>query len=88
MNIGRLFQQLTASISAEYRHNYPAPIAALRCLFNGTTVLSMDAALRIETREFSALTRDPVARNMIRTLFLNRGKASREDFLGRPGRSS
>jgi 3-hydroxyacyl-CoA dehydrogenase/enoyl-CoA hydratase/3-hydroxybutyryl-CoA epimerase len=38
MNIGQLFQQLTASISAEYRHNYPAPIAALRCLFNGTTV--------------------------------------------------
>ena len=49
MNIGRLFQVLTARVSAEHRHNYPAPIAALRCLFNGTTVLSMDAALKIET---------------------------------------
>jgi len=81
MNIGRLFQVLTARVSAEHRRNYPAPIAALRCLFNGTTVLSMDAALKIESREFSALTRDPVARNMIRTLFLNRGKTTREQIM-------
>jgi 3-hydroxyacyl-CoA dehydrogenase/enoyl-CoA hydratase/3-hydroxybutyryl-CoA epimerase len=81
MNVGRLFQQLTARVSADYRHNYPAPIAALRCLFNGTTVLSMDAALNIESREFSALTRDPVARNMIRTLFIHKGKRSRAEIL-------
>lgn len=85
MNIGRLFQQLTARVSAEYRHNYPAPIAALRCLFNGTTVSSMDQALKIETREFSALTRDPVARNLIRTLFLNRGKTTREQIMAEEG---
>lgn len=85
MSIGRLFQQLTARVSAEHRHNYPAPIAALRCLFNGTTVLSMDAALKIETREFSALTRDPVARNMIRTLFLNRGKTTRDQLMSEAG---
>jgi 3-hydroxyacyl-CoA dehydrogenase/enoyl-CoA hydratase/3-hydroxybutyryl-CoA epimerase len=84
MNVGRLFQQLTASVSAEYRHNYPAPIAALRCLFNGTTVSSMDQALRIETREFSALTRDPVARNMIRTLFINRAGVRVKDLLAEP----
>lgn len=81
MSVGRLFQQLTAKVSAEHRHNYPAPIAALRCLFNGSTVSSMDAALKIETREFSALTRDPVARNMIRTLFLNRGKITRDQIM-------
>ena len=84
MNIGRLFQQLTGRVSADYRHNYPAPIAALRCLFNGTTVLSMDEALRIETREFSALTRDPVARNLIRTLFINKGKTTREQLMADP----
>ena len=55
MNVGRLFQVTTARISAEHRRNYPAPIAALRCLFNGSTVSSMDTALKIETREFSAL---------------------------------
>ncbi len=72
MNIGRLFQVSTAKISARYRHNYPAPIAALRCLFNGTTVNSIDAGLKIETREYSALTRDPVARNIVRTAFINK----------------
>jgi len=85
MRIGGLFQRLTARVSSEYCHNYPAPIAALRCLFNGTTVKSMDEALRIETREFSALTRDPVARNMIRTLFIHRGKSSREQILSAEG---
>jgi 3-hydroxyacyl-CoA dehydrogenase/enoyl-CoA hydratase/3-hydroxybutyryl-CoA epimerase len=85
MRIGGLFQRLTARVSADYQHNYPAPIAALRCLFNGTTVRSMDEALRIETREFSALTRDPVARNMIRTLFIHRGKSSREEILSTEG---
>jgi 3-hydroxyacyl-CoA dehydrogenase/enoyl-CoA hydratase/3-hydroxybutyryl-CoA epimerase len=89
LRIGGLFSVLTARIGAEYRHNYPAPIAALRCLFNGTTVESMDAALAIETREFSALTRDPVARNIIRTLFIHKAtvaradKASGEAFLDR-----
>jgi 3-hydroxyacyl-CoA dehydrogenase/enoyl-CoA hydratase/3-hydroxybutyryl-CoA epimerase len=74
-----LFIQLTARVSAEHRHNYPAPIAALRAMFNGTTVKSMDQALQIESREFSALTRDPVARNIIRTLFINRGQQARAD---------
>lgn len=79
MNIGRLFQKLTVQVGVDHRHNYPAPIAILRCLFNGTTVNSIDAALKIESREFSALTRDPVARNMIRTLFINKAKAGRPD---------
>lgn len=72
MNIGRLFQTETARMGATFRHNYPAPMAALRCLFNGSTVNSIDQGLRIESREFSALTRGPVARNIIRTLFINR----------------
>lgn len=78
MAIGQLFQQLTLKVSIDFKYNYPAPIAALRCLFNGTTVRSMDTALKIETREFSALSRDPVARNMIRTLFLNKGAAEKK----------
>jgi len=72
MNIGRLFQIKTAKVGATYRHNYPAPLAALRCLFNGSTVNSIEQGLRIESREFSALTRGPVARNIIRTLFINK----------------
>jgi 3-hydroxyacyl-CoA dehydrogenase/enoyl-CoA hydratase/3-hydroxybutyryl-CoA epimerase len=84
MSIGGLFQQTTGRISAKFHHNYPAPIAALNALFNGTTVNSMDAALKIETREFAALTMNPVARNMIRTLFINRGKRSKADILSDP----
>lgn len=79
LRAGATFLQLTAQIGAEFRHNYPAPIAVLRCLFNGTTVKSMDAALKIETREFSALTRNPVARNIIRTGFINKGIRRREE---------
>jgi len=81
MKVGRLFQIQTARVGATYRHNYPAPLAALRCLFNGSTVNSIDQGLRIESREFSALTRGPVARNIIRTLFINKRsrKFSRED---------
>lgn len=80
--IGGLFQALTSQVCLETKRNYPAPIAALRCLFNGTTVNSLDLALQIESREFSALTRDPVARNMIRTLFLN--KSSADKLANRP----
>lgn len=80
MNIGRLFQIQTARIGAKFRHNYPAPAAALRCLFNGSTVNSIDQGLRIESREFSALTRGPVARNIIRSLFINkRARKFRKD---------
>jgi len=43
---------------------------------------SIDGALKVETREFSRLTRGSVARNMIRTLFLNKGAAA--SLLGRP----
>ena len=86
MAIGQLFQKLTLQVSVDFKYNYPAPIAALRCLFNGTTVSNMDTALNIETKEFSALTRDPVARNMIRTLFLNKGAADKriKDSADRP----
>jgi 3-hydroxyacyl-CoA dehydrogenase/enoyl-CoA hydratase/3-hydroxybutyryl-CoA epimerase len=80
MNIGRLFQIQTGKVGAQYRHNYPAPLAALRCLFNGSTVNSIDQGLRIESREFSALTRGSVARNIIRTLFINkRARKFRKD---------
>ena len=74
--VSRLLQQLTADVSASTNRNYPAPIAALRAIFKGCNMGSIDGALKVETREFSRLTRDSVARNMIRTLFLSKGAAS------------
>ena len=75
--IAALFQQLNARAGEEYRHNYPAPMAALRCLYKGTATRSMDQALEIESREFSMLTRRVETRNIIRTLFLHKGAMDR-----------
>ena len=80
--VSRLLQQLTADVAVSTNYNYPAPIAALRAIFKGCNMGSIDGALKVETREFSRLTRGSVARNMIRTLFLNKGAAS--SLLGRP----
>lgn len=75
--IAALFQQLNARAGEEYKHNYPAPMAALRCLYKGTATRSMDKALEIESREFSMLTRRVETRNIIRTLFLHKGAMDR-----------
>ena len=80
--VSRLLQQLTADVAVSTNYNYPAPIAALRAIFKGCNMGSIDGALKVETREFSRLTRGSVARNMIRTLFLNKGAAA--SLLGRP----
>ena len=45
----------------------------------------MDSSSFCCENEFSALTRDPVARNMIRTLFLNRGKTTRDEIMSDEG---
>jgi len=77
IKIGRLFQKLINQAGIETHHNYPAPIAALRTIFKGSVMSPIDTALEIESREFSVLSRSVVARNMTRTLFLNRGIADR-----------
>ncbi|QJE72139.1 3-hydroxyacyl-CoA dehydrogenase [Aerophototrophica crusticola] len=56
--------------------NYPAPAAILSCVYEGTQ-LPMDTALRVESKYFTSLFLTPVARNMIRTLFINKGKADK-----------
>jgi 3-hydroxyacyl-CoA dehydrogenase/enoyl-CoA hydratase/3-hydroxybutyryl-CoA epimerase len=58
------------------RGNYPAPLAILRCLYEGTS-LPIDKALRLEQKYFVALVRGRVAQNMIRTLFFARQAADK-----------
>ncbi|MFC7333237.1 3-hydroxyacyl-CoA dehydrogenase NAD-binding domain-containing protein [Rhodocista pekingensis] len=58
--------------------NYPAPAAIMSCVYEGTQ-LPIDTALRVEVKYFATLFRNPVARNMIRTLFINKGKADKLD---------
>src|SRR5580658_10887683 len=65
-----------AAIGAKTQYNYPAPIAILDCVFEGT-LMPFDKALRLESKYFAKLLCDPVARNLIRTTFINKGEATK-----------
>ena len=71
---GAAFKQTFVGANAMTRAktfgNYPAARAILSCVYEGMQV-TLDAGLKIETRYFTGLLIDPVARNMVRTLFLN-----------------
>lgn len=64
------------TIAAQTQHNYPAPIIILRCLFEGM-MLPFERALRLESKYFARLFADPVARNIIRTQFVNKAEATK-----------
>jgi 3-hydroxyacyl-CoA dehydrogenase/enoyl-CoA hydratase/3-hydroxybutyryl-CoA epimerase len=66
----------TALLQKETWHNYPAPAAILSSVYEGIQV-PIEAGLRIEQRYFVSLLLNPVARNMIRTVFINKGAADR-----------
>lgn len=68
-------------LQAQTFHNLPAPLAIQSCLYEGAQ-LPMDKALRVESKYLAFLTRDPVSRGMIRTLFVSKTKA--EKGLHRP----
>ena len=70
---------------AKVRHatqdNYPAPLAILSCVYEGTQ-LPFDLALKLEANYFATLVTGVVARNVIRTLFIHKGAADK--LLHRP----
>lgn len=70
------FTVRTARLRARYGQNYPAPISILACVFEGVQV-PLDAGLRIESRHFAHLLTGPVARNIIRTTFVNKALAQK-----------
>jgi 3-hydroxyacyl-CoA dehydrogenase/enoyl-CoA hydratase/3-hydroxybutyryl-CoA epimerase len=63
-----------ATIAAKTQYNFPAPIAILDCVFEGT-LMPFDKALNLESKYFAKLLCDPVSRNLIRTTFINKGEA-------------
>lgn len=69
-------------ISAYQRGRYPAYEAIMNCVYQGLP-LAMPAAVIREMDIFVDLIRDPVAGNMVKTLFLERQKAAKL----RPGES-
>jgi 3-hydroxyacyl-CoA dehydrogenase/enoyl-CoA hydratase/3-hydroxybutyryl-CoA epimerase len=56
--------------------NYPAAQAILSAVYEGTQV-PIDLGLKIEAKYFLSLLRGPVAPAMIRTLFVNKGRADK-----------
>jgi len=68
-------------VMAKTHGRYPAPLAILSCLEEGS-VLPMDEALKLECRYFTELNNDPTATAMMRTLFVNKTKADK--LVGRP----
>jgi 3-hydroxyacyl-CoA dehydrogenase/enoyl-CoA hydratase/3-hydroxybutyryl-CoA epimerase len=60
----------------ETKHNYPAVQSILSCLYEGS-IVPFDTAIRIESKYFTKLLSDPQAKNMIRTLFINKQAAEK-----------
>ena len=61
---------------AKSRGNYPAVQAILSCVYEGLLV-DIDTGLKAEARWFTSLVLGPVAKNMIRSLFINMGAANK-----------
>jgi 3-hydroxyacyl-CoA dehydrogenase/enoyl-CoA hydratase/3-hydroxybutyryl-CoA epimerase len=66
----------TALAAKLTQRNYPAPVAILSCVFEGTQV-PIDQGLKIESQQFAKLLSGPVARNLMRTMFINKGLADK-----------
>lgn len=72
----QFFMAANAMAVKESKNNYPAIQAIMSCLYEGTNV-PIDTGLAIEVKYFCTLLADPVAKNMIRTLFVNKQAAEK-----------
>ncbi len=66
----------TSLLAGKTQHNYPAPISALSAIYEGC-ITPIDTGLDIESQYFGKLLAGPVARNMMRTLFVHKGAADK-----------
>jgi len=72
----RTFYAGIAQVRSRTQDNYPAPLAILSAVYEGTQ-LPFDRGMAIEAKYFAQLAADPVARNLIRTTFVNRKRLER-----------
>lgn len=72
----QFFMAANAMAQRETQHNYPAIQYILSCLYEGS-IVPFDTALRIESKYFIKALTSPQARNMIRTLFINKQAAEK-----------
>ena len=71
-----LYLGSSAMALKQSKGNYHAVKAILSCLYEGS-MLPIDTALRVESKYFTKLLSDPQAKNMIRTLFINKQAAEK-----------
>ena len=74
--VTQTFMGATALVAKKTLHNYPAPAAILSSVYEGT-LLPIDKGLDIEAKYFAQLVTSPVSRNLIRTMFVNKGNADK-----------
>ena len=74
--LAQTFMVGTSLVAGKTQHNYPAPISALSAVYEGS-VVPIDTGLRIESQYFAKLLAGPVARNMMRTLFVSKNAADK-----------
>lgn len=72
----RTFTAGTALAAQNTQRNYPAALAILSCLYEGT-IVPIDVGLRIESKYFGQLLAGSVARNLMRTMFVNKNAADK-----------
>ncbi|MEL6111544.1 MAG: 3-hydroxyacyl-CoA dehydrogenase NAD-binding domain-containing protein [Pseudomonadota bacterium] len=72
----QFFMAATAMAQDKTYHNYPAVEYILSCLYEGS-IVPFDTAIRIESKYFGKLLAGDQARNMIRTLFINKQAAEK-----------
>ena len=72
----QFFIGANAMAQKQTQHNYPAVQYILSCLYEGS-IVPIDTALRIESKYFTKLISSPQAKNMIRTLFINKQAAEK-----------
>ncbi|HMC14469.1 MAG TPA: 3-hydroxyacyl-CoA dehydrogenase NAD-binding domain-containing protein [Albitalea sp.] len=65
-----------AKIRRDTQDNFPAPAAILASVYEGT-LLPVDRGLAVEQAHFGQLLAGPVARNLMRTMFIHKGAARR-----------
>ena len=71
-----LFTGAVAGVTRATLGNYPAPAAILASAYEGLQ-LPIDRGLAIERQYFAGLASGPVALNLVRTMFINKGKADK-----------
>jgi len=77
-NIMQAFMVGTALVAKQTHLNFPAPAEILSAVYEGVQV-PIDLGLKLESKHFGKLLAGPVARNLMRTMFVNKGLADKLD---------